>query len=319
MDAGFSGNKFNVINIKNCKKIMNLFKEPLLHFLLIGAALFLLFDWRGNSAPVAGGAAGTPAVQITLRRDAIEQIKGQFVKTWQREPTEEEQKELVEDLVRNEIFYREAIAIGLDRDDEVLKRRLRQKMEFIYEDISSWVEPSDADLRAYMNNHKEKYLTDPRLSFRQVLISKDKRGKNAESDARQILGKLKAGADPDTLGDTTLLEAEVRLSPLWDISKQFGEEFGTRLLDLKPGTWGGPVRSAYGLHLVFVKERQYHRLPAVNEVRNMVKQDWLVDKQKELKNAAYAKIRERYTVTVEKPRGTVAPLSIEVDLKVKVQ
>jgi len=319
MDAGFSGNRFAIIDMKNCKKIMNLFKEPLLHFLLIGAALFLLFGWRGNSAPVAGGTAGTPAVKITVRRDAIEQIKGQFVKTWQREPTEEEQKGLVEDLVRNEIFYREAIAIGLDRDDEVVKRRLRQKMEFIYEDISSWAEPSDEDLTVFMNNHKEKYLTDPRLSFRQVFISKDKRGKNAESHARQILGQLKTGANPDTLGDVTLLEAEVRLSPLWDISKQFGEEFGKRLLDLKPGTWAGPVHSAYGLHLVFVKERQYHRLPAVNEVRNMVKQDWLVYKQKELKDATYAKIRERYTVTVEKPRDTVAPLSTAADLKVKVQ
>src|SRR5512139_4098284 len=186
----------------------SMLKEPLLHFLLIGAVLFLLFDWKGKPAQLAGGPAGSPAALITVSRDAIEQINSQFAKTWQREPTEQEQRSLVEDLIRNEIFYREAIAIGLDRDDEVLKRRLRQKMEFIYEDISTWVEPSDADLRAFMKKYREKYLADPQLSFRQVFISKDKRGKGAESDARQVLERLTAGADPDIVGDPTMLAAE---------------------------------------------------------------------------------------------------------------
>ena len=113
------------------------FIEPLIQFLLIGAGLFLLFGWRSGPASLPSGQAGTPATQIVVTRDNIDQMKSLFAKTWQRPPTEEEQKGLVEDLVRNEIYYREAIAIGLDRDDEVLKRRLRQKMEFIYEDITS--------------------------------------------------------------------------------------------------------------------------------------------------------------------------------------
>lgn len=303
----------------NLTQKRNIFKEPLLHFLVIGATLFLLFDWKNKPAQMTGGQGGSPAAQITVSRDALEQMKNQFERTWQRPPTGEEEKGFVEDLVRNEIFYREAIAIGLDRDDEVLKRRMRQKMEFIYEDITAWLEPSDADLIAFMKKHREKYLADSQLSFRQVFISKNKRAKNAESDARQVLEQLIAGADPDSVGDTTMLAAEVHRLPLREINTQFGDEFGKGLLELKPGAWAGPVKSAYGLHLVLVKERQDRHLPDLKHVRETVKRDWLVEKQKDLKDAAYAKIRQRYTVIVERPKAAAAPLSAAADMKVKAQ
>jgi hypothetical protein len=287
----------------NWPRITKLFREPLLHFLIIGAGLFLLFGWKGNSASLTGGQAGLPAAQILVTQEKIDQMNSQFEKTWQRPPTAEEQKGLFEDIVRSEIYYREAIAIGLDRDDEVLKRRLRQKMEFIYEDIASVAEPADEDLKAFMIKNREKYIADPQISFRQVYINTDKPGKRAEAEAGQILAQLIAGADPDALGDTTLQELEVRLSPLWDIRKQFGDEFGKGLLELKPGVWAGPVRSGFGLHLVFVKERRGERMPDLKEVREAVKRDWMVEKQKELKDAAYAKIKERYSVTVERPKA----------------
>ena len=282
-------------------------KEPLLHFLLIGAALFLLYGWRGNSVSSPGGQAGTPTAQIVVTRDAIEQMNGQFAKTWQRPPTEDEQKGLIEDFIRNEIYYREALAIGLDRDDEVFKRRLRQRMEFVFEDITSLAEPADEDLRKCLEEHREKYLTDPQISFRQVFFNANKRGKNAESDAQQSLAQLNQGADPASVGDPTLLEPEVKLSPLWEIKKQFGDDFGGRLLELKTGAWSGPIRSAYGLHLVFVRERTDKRLPDVNEIRETLKRDWTAQKQKELKDAAYAKMRQRYAVTIERPVAAVAP------------
>jgi hypothetical protein len=290
----------------NGARTMKLFKDPLLHFLLIGAALFLVYGWRGNSASLPGGQAGTPTTQIVVTRDALDQMNNLFSKTWQRPPTEEEQIGLIEDFVRNEIYYREALAIGLDRDDEVLKRRLRQKMEFIYEDITVWAEPTDEDLKAFMKKHPEKYLTDPQIAFRQVYISAYKRGKNAESDAREVLAQLAAGAVPDSVGDPTMLEPEVGLSAIWDIRKQFGDEFSRNLLDLKPGRWTGPIRSGFGLHLVFIRERLGGRLPDLKEVREAVKRDWTAERQKELKDAAYAKIRERYTVSVERPKAAAA-------------
>lgn len=286
----------------NTAKIMSLLKEPLLHFLLIGAVLFFLYDRNGNLAPTPGGQAGSTVAQIVLAQADIDRMNTQFGKIWQRPPTEEERKAIVEDLARSEIYYREAVAIGLDRDDEVLKRRLRQKMEFILEDISSWTEPTDQELTAFMKKHRDNYLVDPLIAFRQVYVSTYKRPKSADADARQILAQLVKGDDPDTVGDTTMLEPELRLSPLRDIGKQFGDDFARSLAGLKPGAWSGPLRSAFGLHLVLVKERRNGRLPELPEVREAVKRDWMVLRQKELKDAAYAKIRARYTITVERPK-----------------
>ena len=133
--------------------------------------------------------------------------------------------------------------------------------------------------------------------------------RRAVQQPRQVLAELTNGADPDALGDSTLLEAKVRLSPLWDIRKQFGEEFGTALLALKLGEWAGPIRSGFGLHLVFVRERQDRRLLDLHEARETVKRDWMVEKQQQVKDAAYAKIRERYAVTVERPTAGTAPLA----------
>lgn len=300
-------------------RIKNFFKEPLLHFLLIGAVLFLVYGWRGNSASVSGMSTALPIAQIVVSQDHIDQMNRQFEKVWQRPPSAEEQKRLIDDFVRNEIYYREAIAIGLDRNDDVLKRRLRQKMEFIYEDINSLVEPTDDELKVFMQKHRDKYLEDPQISFRQVYISTYKRGKSAESDARQLLTQLSAGVDPDSVGDTTLLESEVILTPVWDITKQFGDEFCRNLLAIKPGIWAGPIRSSYGLHVVYVKEHTGMRLPDLNEVREKVKRDWLVEKQKEMKDAAYEKIRKRYSVTVEKPKTGVIPVARAATTEVLVR
>ena len=278
-------------------------REPLVHFLLIGAGLFLLFGWRGGPASLPAGQPGPQSLKIVVPQDDIDQTIATFTRTWQRPPTEEEAKGLVEDFVRNEIYFREALAIGLDRDDGVIRRRLRQKMEFIFEDISSRTEPTDEELLAYMNKHPDSYRADPQIAFRHVYVNADKRGKNAEADARQILAQLNQGTGPDSVGDPILLDAEIELSPLWDIGKQFGEEFSRNLLGLKSGKWDGPVRSGYGLHLVLVEKRVGGRLPELKEVREMVKRDWTFDRQKEVKDAAYAKLRERYVVIVEKAKA----------------
>jgi hypothetical protein len=287
----------------------NLLKEPLLHFLLIGVALFLLYGWRSNSASLPGNKPGSQTAQIVVSREAFERMNTQFIKTWQRQPTEEEQKRLTEDLIRNEIFYREAIAIGLDRDDAVLKRRLRQKMEFIYENISDLAEPSDEDLQTFMETHREKYITDPEIGFHQVYINVHQRGDNAVSHAQRLLGWLEKGADPNTIGDVTLLEPQMPLSPLRDIARQFGDEFTQYLLKSTLGKWTGPISSGYGLHLVLVTDRISSRLPDLEAIRTVVRRDWMAEQQRALKDAAYAKLRQRYTVIVEEPEDDSSPLA----------
>jgi parvulin-like peptidyl-prolyl isomerase len=279
--------------------VKKFFREPLVHFLLIGAGLFLLFGWRGGPASLPAGQAGPQSATIVVTPGDIDQIIATFTRTWQRPPTEEEAKGLVEEFVRNEIYYREAVAMGLDRDDGVIRRRMRQKMEFILEDITAQVEPTDEELLAYLKRHPDPYRIDPQIAFRHVYVNAARRGKNAGAEALEILAKLHAGADPGTAGDPFLLASEVPLSPMWDISKQFGERFSRRLLELKPGSWTGPVESGFGLHLVFVDKRVGGRLPELKAVRETVKRDWTFERQKELKDAAYAKLRERYVVIVE--------------------
>ena len=275
------------------------FREPLVHFLLIGAGLFLLFGWRGGPASLPAGPSGPQSANIVVTPGDIQQMVATFTRTWQRPPTEEEAKGLVEEFVRNEIYYREAVAMGLDRDDAVIRRRMRQKMEFILEDITAQAEPTDEELLAYLKQHPDSYRIDPQIAFRHVYVNAARRGKNTGAEALEILAKLHAGADPGTAGDPFLLASEVPLSPMWDISKQFGERFSRKLLELKPGSWTGPVESGFGLHLVFVDKRVGGRLPELKAVRETVKRDWTFERQKELKDAAYAKLRERYVVIVE--------------------
>jgi hypothetical protein len=301
------------------KRILSFFKEPLLHFLFIGAALFIVYDVLDNDAPLPAGQAAMSTEEIVVTRDNIEHMNSLFAKTWQRLPNEEEQEGLVEDYIRSEIYYREAIAMGLDRDDEVLKRRLRQKIEFIYEDITSWAEPTDEDLRIFMEKHREKYLADPKVAFRQIYFNPDQRKTDGNFDLQQILVQLNAGDDPDSVGDTTLLESEIQLSPLWDIRKQFGDEFCKKLVELKPGEWSGPIVSGVGIHLVLVREYVSARPTDLIEIRETVKRDWLVEKQKELKDAAYVKIRDRYTVVIEKQKSMAATAAVQTDNTKRIQ
>ena len=276
-----------------------LLHEPLLHFLLIGAGLFLLFGWRSSPASLPAGPSGSPSTKIVVAQDDIDRMVAVFTRTWTRPPTNEETRGLIDDFVRDEIFYREAVAAGLDRDDGVIRRRLRQKMEFILEDITAQTEPTDEELLAYMKKHPDSFLVDPQVAFRHVYVNVDKRGMNAEADARQILAKLDEGSDPDTLGDPILLDAEIELSR-FGISKTVRRRVQQKSPWPKSGN-NGRGRSARDTGFIGPCRRARGRPPAGTEgMREMVKRDLMAERQKELKDAAYAKIRERYTVVVEK-------------------
>lgn len=279
-------------------------KEPLLHFLLIGTGLFLLYGWGSGPVAVPQGQAVASSTEIVVSAGEVRQLTETFEKTWQRAPSDADLQKLIDGYVRDEIYYREAQAAGLDRDDSVIRRRLRMKMEFLFEDIGAQVEPTDEELRGYLENHSGEYRTDPRIGFRQVFINADRRGATAETDARKILARLNAGVAPETVGDATLLEPEVRLSPLWELRQQYGETFSNRLLDLKAGRWEGPLRSEFGLHLVCIERREEGSLPELRTIRDEVKRDWSIARQQELKDAAYARLKERYHVVVEKPAET---------------
>ena len=274
-------------------------REPLVHFLAIGALLFLVFHWRG-------GGAGSSRIVITPGQ--IDSMVAGFARTWQRPPTEAELKGLVDDHVREEIATREAMGMGLDRDDTVIRRRLRQKLEFLAEDTIDAMPPTDAELQAWLAAHPERFRIEPEVAFRQVYVSPDRRGPAAGEEARRILAQLAAAgpaAPIEAMGDVLMVPSEVERSSRDEVARQFGEEFAEAVLRLEPGRWAGPIRSGYGFHLVLVRERVEGRSPALADIRPIVEREFLSARRTRQLNAMYERLLDRYRVVVE-PRA-VAP------------
>jgi len=280
---------------------MTWLREPLLHFLILGALLFWL-------AAALGDPAGGRSDRIVVTAGDLEQLEAGFERTWQRPPTDEELAGLVAERVREEVLYREALALGLDRDDTIVRRRMRQKMEFLSEDLSA-AEPSDADLESWLGANREKFRLEPRVTFRQVYLSRDRRGDATRADALRLLDELRRAddaVDPATLGDPLPLPNEVRDLSGSEVARLFGGAFSTRVQQLVPGRWEGPVESAYGLHLVQVLERVEARDPELAEVRDAVAREWLADRRERAREDLYRELRSRYEVEIAAPR---APMS----------
>lgn len=275
-----------------------LLREPLLHFFLLGAAIFGVYGLVSNGGDHAPG-------RIVVSPGQIEHLAIGFTKTWQRPPTEQELAGLIRDHVREEVLCREAVALGLDQDDTVIRRRLRQKMEFVSEDIAAQSEPSDEELKAYLSAHADLFRVEQRFAFQQVYLNPQKHGDQLPQDAARLLTQLnQAGDHVDiaALGDSFLLETEFKAVPAGEIAKQFGEAFAARLNGLKTGLWQGPIESGYGQHLVKISERSDGRLPALAEVREAVRREWDNARRLESNDRFYQELLKRYAVTIGQPR-----------------
>jgi PPIC-type PPIASE domain len=282
-------------------RLQTILREPLLHFLVLGALLFVLFD-------LVGAPREAPKDRIVVSAAQIENLALLFRRTWRRPPTQAELDGLIADHVKEEILYREALALGLETDDIVIRRRLRQKMEFISEDIAAQAEPTEAELQAFLAEHAERYREPARVSFSQVYLSPERRGAAARSDAERVLVALDAGrTDPAVSGDPFLLEQDYRLQTPHDIERLFGERFAAGIAELPVGHWAGPLESGYGLHVVLVRERTQSQLPALDEVREPVLRDWRAARRDEANQAFYDALRARYDVTVERPEAPAVP------------
>jgi hypothetical protein len=272
-----------------------LLREPLLHFLLLGAVTFATYR-------LVGGEAGGPS-QIVVTPARLENLATTFARTWQRPPTEAELEGLIRDYVREEIYYREALAMGLDKDDTVVRRRLRQKLEFIGEGTIEQAEPSDEELKTWLAAHPEKFRAEPRFTFSQVYLNPERHRDSLAEDAARVLAQLRqagASADPAMLGDPSLLEHRFENAPATEIAAQFGGEFADQVAALPLAQWTGPVQSGYGVHLVRVQSRLEGRMPALDEIRDAVRREWNGARQREASEQFYQALRERYTVTVER-------------------
>ena len=282
------------------KSMKSLLREPLVHFLLIGAALFVVFGLIDNTA-------GPQSDRIVITPGQIKSLKANFTRTWQRPPTEQELQGIIDSFIREEILYREALALGLDRDDNIIRRRLKQKLEFMGDDLAEVATPSDDELRQFLQNHSDRFRQEPQVAFRHIFLDIDKRGNGALAEADRLLAELADKNDPDTLGDTLMLPMSFDLTPVSQISRLFGKSFGQELLSVEPGKWAGPIRSGYGIHLILVNDRIDEKLPVLDEIRDVVEREWVADRKKELKENIYNKLRDKYTVVFEQPANEKKP------------
>ena len=272
-----------------------------MHFLVLGALLFVAFEWWGQ------GGAGSNRIVITPGQ--VDAIAAGFARVWQRPPTEQELKGLLDEHVREEVATRESMAMGLDRDDTVIRRRLRQKFEFLVDDAVDMAPVSDDDLRQWLNSHSDDYKTDPRLTFQQVFMDPARHGDALERDAKALLARLHASSDIVPSGDATLLPAAMTGTSQTDVGRLFGVEFAAALAATPAGPWSGPVESGYGLHLVRVSARVEGALPPLDQVRPQVERDLRSDRRRKAMRALYDGLLERYRVTIARrlPNAATEP------------
>jgi len=274
-------------------------RSPLLHFLLIGAALFMLYDLVSPPRPAA------PGSRIELTEDDLKQIEMVWTAKWLRPPTPAEWRDLVDSKVREEVLYREALKMGLDQDDVIIRRRLGQKLEFLIEDVSSIRDPSTAELESWYKRNGAQFSLPGKATFCHIYFSPDVRSLRAEADAARALAALPAGTTCNSsaaLGDRFPDQNYYAERTPDDVANSFGTQFAQSLFRLKPGSWQGPVESGFGWHLVLVDTLTPARIPAFGEVdRATIRSAWLDSQREESKRKAFEAMRAKYEVVLPKP------------------
>jgi peptidyl-prolyl cis-trans isomerase C len=281
-------------------------REPLLHFLLIGVALFAAYAYTQRGR---GGVESSKQIQLTL--DELLQMNTFFASQWKRPPTPQEFSAMVENKVQEEVLYREALAMGLDKDDTIIKRRMAQKMQFLAEDVAASHQPSTTELKSWFEKNTGKFAMSNRASFRHLYFSTDRRGQHAQQDAATALSKL-AGQPVDSklaasLADRFMFQDYYGDKTTEQLAREFGPKFAQAVVQLKPGSWQGPVESGYGWHLVFVDSMTLGRIPTFEEIEPEVRTAWLGAQKQEAWRKAYADMRAKYTVLLPAPPAGEGP------------
>jgi peptidyl-prolyl cis-trans isomerase C len=288
---------------------VRLLREPLLHFVLIGAAIYGLYGLLAEPVPEATDKT------IVVSAGEIEWMRTSWQKRWKRPPTPKEFDGLVQQYIRETVLYREALTMGLNKHDQIIRRRLAQKLEFLAKDLVSLTPPSNEELLAYFDTHRDRYQEPARHTFTQVFIDPDKRGDATLDYAKAIKTTLIARGDTienaGALGDRFMLQNYYPEKDQVEIGKLFGSGFAESLVKLAPKQWHGPVLSGYGVHLVYVSNISEPPPPVFAEMRDRVVQDWTNEKREELNEKFYANLRNQYTIVVKQPevgdKVTVVP------------
>jgi peptidyl-prolyl cis-trans isomerase C len=291
----YSENKAAKMSLR--KKSANLITEPLFHFIIIGVVVYFLYGVLSQQTEIESKNT------ITITQAEIGWMNDTWQKRWFRPPTDEERQGLIDAFVKETVMYRQALAMGLDRDDSIVRRRLAQKLEFLTRDLTELASPSQEEIRTYFQTHQEQYETPVVLSFTHLYFSPDERGEQIVQDIQETLTQLK-GKDTSAenikqIGDPFMLQQYYPQRDQQEISRLFGNEFAQQTFQLPVAQWTGPVQSGYGLHLVYVHDRIESTMPEFEDIQERVLEDWAADKRTEVDKKFYASLLSRYKVVIE--------------------
>jgi hypothetical protein len=290
------------------KTITTWLREPLVQFNALGVALFVLYGLLGGGAPDDGADK-----RIDVTQAEINWLRERWTRQWQRPPTETELRGLVEDYVREEVLYREALTMGLDRDDGVVRRRMVQKLELLTEAVLA--PPTEEQLRAYFQENLDRYRIPEVRSFSHVYFNLDQRGEGAVADAESLLDELRNARQPVTRaperGDRFLMQYDYRLHTQVEVERLFGRRFAASLFEVEPQSWQGPIQSGYGLHLVYVSEVSPEAVPDFEAVRSRVQVDYEANQRYEAKEALYRSLASGYEVVIDQEAVRAASMQPE--------
>jgi hypothetical protein len=280
--------------------MVKLLKDPLLHFLLIGAGLFAFSAWRGESVETGRERIVITGAQVSQLRDAAALVQG-------RAPTRDELAELIEPTIRDELLYREALALGLDENDDEVRRRLVEKMQYLTQDLADPEPRSEQQLHAFYDQFPDRFRIPELVSFEQVFFSPSGRGDALRADTQTGLTALRSGAEPVEVGDRTPLRDRYDDAPREQVEVLFGAALADAAFTMPPGEWQGPFESDFGLHLVRLVARSESRLPPFEEIRERVAETFADVRRQEVNAEEYRKLRERYDVVIDWPADEPQP------------
>ncbi|NOR55866.1 MAG: hypothetical protein GQ531_06630 [Sulfurovum sp.] len=275
-------------------KFSTLLREPLFHFLLIGAVFFFVFSQMNT-----GEDENSP--QIIITKAKIETLANNFAKAKGRLPSPQEMKIQLEYDIREQVLYREAMAMGLDKDDMIIRRRLTQKMKYLFNDLGVVGKASEEELKKFVADHPSKFMVPATISFAQVYFEPSEHETTLVEDANALLEKLRISTVKESigLGDRSLLPYDFRNERKTDIDSMFGKEFTKQAFSSPTNSWEGPFESAYGVHLIYIHERTEDHLPPLADIRERAQREWMSLKQHEVNEIFYQSLHQRYEIIVD--------------------
>jgi len=272
------------------KPITAIFKSPLLHFLVLGLLLFVAFAWLNPESTERNE-------RITISKGQIKNMSERYVKKWKRTPTAQELKSIIDDYVMTEMYYREGLKLGLDKNDPIIKKRIRQKTEMIVKDVISLLDIDDKTLQKYLDTHSDKFTTDAVYTFDQIYINPAKHSLGLNTYLLEVKKQLDETGSATT--DSLMLPGQYKDSTSSRINRELGKNFSKALDSIKLDEWSEPLQGALGVHFVKLIKRSPVKLPNLEEVRDEVLREYLSEKRKEILAVQRKQMSRNYEIVID--------------------